>query len=180
VTIEAAADADTLGPLATPAAEPDSLLWLSSGCVRRTAIHIDPLPFFAVPTLSGSTRLVPLRGVLRLHLAPGNDWSLASGSTLTIWAYDAEVDWATADPIRGATLIESLGEVTVAGEDSTVDIPIADHLRRRMEGVDRSVVLICAPEVGQAASVLFKGPTARVGPPEVEAELGTVDGRWGR
>jgi hypothetical protein len=180
VTLEAAADAYTMGPLSTPAAVPDSLLWLSSGCVRRTALHIDPLPFFAVPALSGSTQLVPLRGVLRLHLVPGNDWSLAGGGTLTIWAYDAEVDWTAADPIRGATLIENLGEVTVAGEDSTVDIPIAKHLRHRMEGVERSVVLISAPEVGQARSVLFKGPTARVGPPEVEAEIGTVDERWGR
>jgi hypothetical protein len=180
VSLEVAADAYTMGPLAPPAPLPDSLLWLSSGVVQRTALHIDPTPFYAEPTLSGSSQLVPLRGVLRLHLAPGYDWSLAGGSTLTIWAYDAEIDWTAADPIPGATLIESLGEVTVAGEDSTVDIPIADHLRRRMEGIERSVLLICAPEVGQAGSVLFKGRAARVGPPEVRAAFGTVDGRWER
>lgn len=180
VSLEVAADAYTLGPLAPPAALPDSLLWLSAGVVQRVALHIDPAPFLSAPTQAGSPQRVPLRGVLRLHLVPGEDWSLAPGSTLTIWTYDAEIDWTAEDPIRGATLIESLGEVVVAGEDSTLEIPIADHLRRRMEGTERSLLLLCAPEVGQGASVLFKAQAARLGPPEVEAALGAIDGRWGR
>jgi len=180
VTLEAAADAYTIGPLAPPAALPDSVLWLGAGCVRRTAIHIDPAPLLVAPTWSGREAPALLRGVLRLHLAPGGDWSLARGGTLNLYAYEAEIDWAAADPIREATLVAKLAEVTVAAEDSVLEIPIADHLRRRIEGVERSLLLLCAPEVGVANAVLFKSPSARVGPPEVEVTLGTVDGRWGR
>jgi hypothetical protein len=180
VSFVAVDDAYAFGPVSPPVAQPDSVLQVSGGFVQRAALRIDPLPLLGVDALPEPPAEALLRGVLRLHLERGGDWSLAAGQTVTIRAYEALIDWTADDPVRSAVLGARIAEATVAGEDSTLELGVASYLRDRIEGGKADMILLCYPEVDQVGSVLFKGRGARIGVPELEAVFGPIGRRWGR
>ena len=180
VSLEAVADAYAMGATGPASALPESLLVVSSGFVQRAALRLNPAVLLCAPEGGNLPTEAVIRGVLRLSLMPGEDWSLPVGRTIQLRVYEAEVDWASPTPLASATLGAYIGGLTVAGADSTVEVPIAPHLRRLVEGEERSLVLECRPEIGGFASILLKNQTARRGRPELEVVFGPLGGRRGR
>jgi hypothetical protein len=171
VWLSAVADAwlfTTDGPAAPL---PVSHLLVSSGRVHRATLRIDPLRLLGVSELPEPPANSVLRAVLRLHLIPGEDWSLRPGKTLRIQLVETAAD---------SSLQGLVSEVTVRGDDATVDLPVATHLRRLIEGRELGLVLRCGSEADSVASVLFRGHDAPDGRPEIEAVFVAPDPRYGR
>ena len=157
---------------------PDSLLLVSAGYTHRVALRFD------LTALLGSSGdadldLAVVRGVLRLHLEPGQPWSLPAGETLALAAYDAAIDWEAADPIASIELGEKIAGATVSGDEETVEIGIAPYLQKLVEGSGQALVLLANTEILEAQSVLFKDVQAETGRPEVEMSFVSLGGRLG-
>ncbi|MCK4414335.1 MAG: DNRLRE domain-containing protein [Candidatus Eisenbacteria sp.] len=158
----------------------DSLLLVSTGYVRRSALRFD------LSALRGSTpagepildRAV-VRGVLHLALEPEQSWSLAADDNLTLFAYEADVDWESGDPLGSAVLIDFVGEAGVAGDDAGVEIRIVEYLQRALEGSGTSLVILSTNETTTLGSILLRGPEASAGKPIVTIVTADLVGRLG-
>jgi hypothetical protein len=158
----------------------DSLLLVNTGYVRRSALRFDLAPLRgATPAGAPVLDRAVVRGVLRLTLEPGRDWSLAADDTLTLYAYEAEVDWAGADPLGSVDLIDFVGRAQVTGADETVELRIVEYLQRALEGAGTSLVVLSTNETTSFGSCLFRGPTAATGKPGVTIVSAELTGRLG-
>ncbi|MFH1142974.1 MAG: DNRLRE domain-containing protein [Candidatus Eisenbacteria bacterium] len=177
LNIEADDDAFVIRPLTGPAAElPDSLTLVSAGYIHRTALRFDVTPLLGA---DGDPRLdiAIVQGLLRLHVAAAEPWSLDADQSFLVSVYPAAVDWSQLDPVRTAVLGDRLAQVTVSGDDEFVEIGIAPFLQGLIEGGSSSLVLLAGTELLEAKYVLFKDLQAEAGRPEVTLTYARLGGR---